>query len=96
VRLEFPKSEKPEPWLVEARYNSSGEEGRRKKFRHDPLGRDGDPASRLESSGLPGHVHVSATPRVALDGESRFTDRGVIHAKGVGEITTHFLEDRAA
>ncbi len=29
VLLELPKSDKPEPWLVEARYDSSGEDGGR-------------------------------------------------------------------
>jgi len=66
----------------------------RKKFSYDLWGATVNLASRLESSGLPGHIHVSAHTREALDGEFRFTNRGIIQAKGVGEITTHFLEGR--
>ena len=51
-------------------------------------------ASRLESSGIPGRVHVSAEVRKMLEPEFRFEERGKIDLKGVGQITTHFLSGR--
>lgn len=48
-------------------------------------------ASRLESSGVPGRVHVSDEVRKLLEPEFRFEAREAIELKGVGEVTTHFL-----
>ena len=63
----------------------------RKKFSYDLWGSTVNLAARLESGGLPGRIHVSQTTYEELCGQFTFTERGVIHAKGVGDITTYFL-----
>jgi len=49
-------------------------------------------ASRLESSGMPGRIHVSASVRDRLHTSFAFTPRGRVSLKGIGEVVTHFLE----
>ncbi len=68
----------------------------RKKFSYDLWGSTVNLAARLESSGMPGHIHVSEATYRELNGRFAFTRRGVINAKGVGDITTYFLDGRAA
>ena len=67
----------------------------RKKFSYDLWGSTVNLAARLESSGLPGQIHVSEATHRELDGQFRFTERGIINAKGVGDIRTYFLTSRA-
>ncbi len=66
----------------------------RKKFSYDLWGSTVNLAARLESGGVPGHVHVSQSTYEALRDQFAFTERGVIHAKGVGDITTYFLNGK--
>ena len=68
----------------------------RKKFSYDLWGSTVNLAARLESGGLPGQIHVSQSTREALGEQFDLTARGVIHAKGVGDITTYFLNGRRA
>ena len=63
----------------------------RKKFSYDLWGSTVNLAARLESGGMPGQIHVSQSSYEALKDHFDFTERGVIHAKGVGDITTYFL-----
>ena len=63
----------------------------RKKFSYDLWGSTVNLAARLESGGMPGQIHVSQSSYEALKDHFEFTERGVIHAKGVGDITTYFL-----
>lgn len=66
----------------------------RKKFTYDLWGDTVNLASRMESLGLPDHIHVSSSTRAALDGGFVLTERGRVVCKGVGEITTYFLTGR--
>jgi class 3 adenylate cyclase len=66
------------------------------KFSYDLWGDTVNTASRLESHGEPGRVHVSEAVRVALDGNAyTFEDRGLVPLKGKGELRTFFLGRRA-
>jgi class 3 adenylate cyclase len=48
-------------------------------------------AKRMESYGLPGRVHVSATTRQALGDAFGFEPRGLIDIKGKGSVETYFV-----
>ncbi|ESO93123.1 hypothetical protein LOTGIDRAFT_119983, partial [Lottia gigantea] len=49
-------------------------------------------ASRMESHGLPGRIHLSPTTYHSLaDSNFLFKERGEINVKGKGKMTTHFL-----
>jgi class 3 adenylate cyclase len=61
------------------------------KFAYDVWGNTVNIASRLESHGMPGRIHVSAAVQARLDGRYRFEDRGLITLKGAGEARTYFL-----
>jgi adenylate cyclase len=61
------------------------------KFAYDLWGESVNLASRLESSGEPGKVHVSEQFRAGLDDVMRFESRGKITLKGVGSTHTHWL-----
>jgi len=62
------------------------------RLTYDLWGETVNLASRLESSGMPGRIHVSASVRERLHTSFAFTPRGRIALKGIGEITTYFLE----
>ncbi|HEX2554881.1 MAG TPA: adenylate/guanylate cyclase domain-containing protein [Microvirga sp.] len=61
------------------------------KFAYDVWGNTVNIASRLESHGAPGRIHVSQAVQARLDGRFRFEDRGTIVLKGAGEARTYFL-----
>jgi class 3 adenylate cyclase len=61
------------------------------KFAYDIWGDTVNTAKRMETYGLPGHVHVSATTRRALGDAFRFEPRGVLDIKGKGSMETYFL-----
>jgi class 3 adenylate cyclase len=63
----------------------------RRKFSYDLWGDAVNSASRMESHGMPGRVHV--TDRVARAAQHRFEfePRGCIDVKGKGPMYTHFL-----
>jgi adenylate cyclase len=61
------------------------------KFAYDLWGESVNLASRLESSGEPGRIHVSTQFRAGLDDVMRFETRGKISLKGVGPTHTHWL-----
>ena len=68
------------------------------KLRHAYIGHPVNMAARLETSSVPGKIHVSeelvelcnATPHL-LQKSTRFEDRGLIDLKGVGTIQTYFV-----
>lgn len=63
----------------------------RSKFIYDLWGDTVNTASRMESSGLPDRIQVTATTRDALLAQYAFEDRGEIEIKGKGRVRTWFL-----
>jgi class 3 adenylate cyclase len=47
-------------------------------------------AARMESSGIPGRIHLAASTRALLDGAATFEERQV-DVKGLGPMTTYLL-----
>ena len=65
------------------------------KFAYDVWGDAVNVASRMESSGVAGRIHVTEEIRTRLQGEFLFEDRGVIDVKGMGLMKTYFLIAKA-
>lgn len=65
------------------------------KFAYDLWGESVNLASRLESSGAPGRIHVSDAFRSGLDDRLTFEVRGEIELKGVGATMTHWLTSKS-
>jgi class 3 adenylate cyclase len=63
-----------------------------RKFSFDVWGTTVNIASRMESLGEPGKVHVSEAVAQALAGRYSFADRGLIDVKGAGAMRTFFLD----
>ena len=63
------------------------------KFAYDLWGESVNLASRLESSGQPGRIHVSDSFRTALMTKMTFEERGLVDLKGVGPTQTYWLSD---
>jgi adenylate cyclase len=63
-----------------------------RKFSFDVWGTTVNIASRMESLGEPGRVHVSEAVAQALTGRFSFADRGLIEVKGAGAMRTFFLD----
>jgi adenylate cyclase len=53
-------------------------------------------ASRMESFGVPGRVHVSDAFRRMTEGEFEFEERGATELKGIGVAQTYFLLGRSS
>ncbi|MBD2756653.1 adenylate/guanylate cyclase domain-containing protein [Spirosoma validum] len=68
-----------------------------KKFQYDVWGDTVNTASRVESNGQPGKVNVSESIFNLLKDDDSFTFdyRGVINAKGKGDIKMYFVEKKA-
>jgi adenylate cyclase len=49
-------------------------------------------AARMESSGIPGRIHLAASTRALLDGAATFEERQV-DVKGLGPMTTYLLAE---
>ncbi|MEN9573108.1 MAG: hypothetical protein RL514_963 [Verrucomicrobiota bacterium] len=64
----------------------------RKKFTYDLWGAAVNLASRMQSSGLPDHIHVPADTADRLRAKFHLTKRGTVNCKGVGEVSSYFLE----
>ena len=66
----------------------------KKKFIYDLWGDTVNTASRMESHGVPGRVHVTEATRAAVGDAFAFDDRGEIDVKGKGMMTTYLLRAR--
>ncbi|MBT9583920.1 response regulator [bacterium] len=65
-----------------------------RKFIYDVWGDTVNTASRLESHGAPGRVHVSDIVYQRLQGRFTFEARGSIELKGRGPMDTYFLGEK--
>ncbi len=87
-----------EPFAVRVGINSgpvvAGVIGTR-KFSYDVWGDMVNVASRMESTGEPGRIQVSAETRALLGDRFAFEARGPVEVKGKGAIETFFLTGRA-
>ncbi len=63
----------------------------RKKFIYDLWGDTVNTASRMESHGVPGKIHVTESIFNHLNDHYHFTSRGIIDVKGKGPMNTYFL-----
>jgi adenylate cyclase len=61
------------------------------RFSYDVWGDAVNTASRMESSGEPGRIHVSESVRALTADRFQFEDRGTTELKGIGELRTYFL-----
>jgi adenylate cyclase len=66
----------------------------RRKFSYDLWGDTVNSASRMESHGVPGRVHVTERVARAAQHQFEFEPRGPIDVKGKGPIHTYFLIGR--
>jgi adenylate cyclase len=62
------------------------------KFHYDIWGDAVNTASRMESHGVPGRIHVTSHMRELLQDDFTFMPRGEIEVKGKGTMSTWFLE----
>ena len=65
------------------------------KFAYDVWGDTVNVASRMESSGIPGAVHVSPATARLLEGIYRLVPRGETPVKGAGTMATYLVERTA-
>ncbi len=66
----------------------------RKKFQYDVWGDAVNIASRMESHGVPGKVHITGTTRELVKDEFICEPRGTVRVKGKGQMETWFLMRR--
>jgi class 3 adenylate cyclase/CheY-like chemotaxis protein len=66
-----------------------------RKFAYDVWGDTVNTASRMESAGMPGRIHVSGATRRTLGDAFRFEPRGPVAIKGKGMMETYFLLGRS-
>lgn len=63
-----------------------------RKFSYDLWGATVNLAARMQSSGLPNRVHLSATTADLLRGKFLVTERGTVDCKGLGQVRSCLLE----
>jgi adenylate cyclase len=68
----------------------------RQKFSYDLWGSTVNLASRMQSLGLPDSIQVSAATYELLRHKFQLTPRGSMAIKGMGDVTTYFLNGRIA
>ncbi len=62
-----------------------------KKFQYDVWGDAVNTASRMESHGTPGKIHITSKTFSLIQDEFICEPRGVLHIKGKGEMETYYL-----
>jgi class 3 adenylate cyclase/HAMP domain-containing protein len=67
----------------------------KKKFTYDLWGDAVNTASRMESHGIPGIVHISASTYNYIKNEFHIESRGKIDVKGKGKMSTYILKKSA-
>jgi class 3 adenylate cyclase len=65
-----------------------------KKFIYDVWGDTVNTASRMESHGIPSRIQVLEATRTKLAETHSFEERGIVDVKGIGPMTTYFLNER--
>jgi class 3 adenylate cyclase len=65
------------------------------KFIYDLWGDTVNTASRMESSGVPGEIHITESTRVALGDAADCIERGGIEIKGIGKMSTYLVRAKA-
>ncbi|MDP4827390.1 MAG: hypothetical protein NWR73_06875 [Flavobacteriales bacterium] len=65
-----------------------------KKFAYDIWGDTVNTASRMESSGAPNRINISATTYAIVKDKFRCSPRGFIAAKNKGDLEMYFVEER--
>jgi adenylate cyclase len=68
----------------------------REKFAYDVWGDTVNTASRMESSGAPGRINVSASTRALAGDAFAWEPRGLVAAKGKGEVEMFFVAQPAS
>jgi len=66
----------------------------KRKFIYDLWGDTVNTASRMESHGIAGEIHVTERAWKLLRQSHQLRERGVIEVKGKGQMRTYFLEQR--
>ena len=62
-----------------------------KKFIYDVWGDTVNTASRMESHGVPGQIHISEASYKLLKDKYSIEERGLIQVKGKGQMRTYLL-----
>lgn len=65
-----------------------------RRYIYDVWGNAVNTASRMESHGAPGRIHVTERVQAALKDSHRFTTRGRVAIKSMGTLHTWWLEER--
>lgn len=65
------------------------------KFTYDIWGDTVNVASRMESSGLPGKIHISEQTMAELHSQFNLEERGMVECKGLGQVKTFFVNGRS-
>ena len=68
----------------------------KKKFQYDVWSPSVNVASRMESQGVAGQIQVAEASYTLLESDFVFKERGLVNLKGLGEIRTWFLLNKAA
>jgi adenylate cyclase len=65
-----------------------------RKFTYDLWGDTVNVASRMESTGSPGRIHVSANTAELIRNDFQLESRGFIEVKSLGQVETFFVNGR--
>ncbi len=62
-----------------------------RRFAYDVWGDTVNTAARLESTGVPGRIHVSEATKALTANRYQFEPRGLVELKGLGAVNTYFV-----